>query len=135
MPKKTQDKDLLIEELSEMLTDLQEQNRSKDKIIKDLKKRESSLKKQVDLFYETDALHELIEIKKEEKEKEALRKEYKKLKKQWLCWKCGRGYLEIHTINTLAGEKYYRRCSNCDHRTGAKLIIKNQPKGIFAEDQ
>lgn len=41
-----------------------------------------------------------------------------KLRSEWACHDCrGEGYLEICLYNRLDGTFYYRKCTNCAHRT------------------
>jgi hypothetical protein len=39
------------------------------------------------------------------------------LKKTWTCKECHEGHLEIILYNKIESTWYYRKCSNCPHRT------------------
>jgi regulator of replication initiation timing len=54
----------------------------------------------------------------------------KRLKNEWKCHVCGIGYLEIFTYNRINDTYYYRKCSNCIHRTKSQKYDPEEVKGI-----
>jgi len=102
-----------------------------------LKKQIGALRKQlarIDLDRHSnikDILEQHYQLDEKEKTKETL----DKVKKQWECWECKQGHLEICLYNRFDGTWYYRKCSNCNHRTKAQRynpdipgILKTQNK-------
>ena len=91
---------------------------------KKLKKQIGSLRKQlsrIDLDrYEN--LKELIDKQRHEDEASA---KTSKLLKKWKCYECGNGILKLLIFNRRDGTFYYRRCSNCDHRTRLQKYHKD----------
>lgn len=58
-------------------------------------------------------LEKHYEIDKRSKTKDTI----EKIRKEWECWECREGTLEINLYNRFDGTWYYRKCSNCTHRT------------------
>lgn len=55
------------------------------------------------------------------KEKESL----ESLKREWHCNNCNIGYLEIILISKMNELHYYRKCTDCSHRTKLQKYNKN----------
>lgn len=55
-----------------------------------------------------------------------------KLKHQWKCRECHNGHLEICVYSRPDGPWYYRKCTNCSHRTKAQKYSPSVP-GILKE--
>lgn len=58
-----------------------------------------------------------------------------KLKKEWACRKCLKGFLEITLYSKLGITHYYRACSDCDHRTPGQRYDEKSVKGIMVKSQ
>jgi len=56
-----------------------------------------------------------------EKERESL----EQLKREWQCTKCHDGHLEIILLNKMNDLHYWRKCTNCPHRTKLQPYNKN----------
>lgn len=101
-----------------------------------LKREISSLRKQLarlDLdrhSYVKDLVEKSYELEEELEGKKVL----KKLEKQWTCHECARGILEIHIYTKPEGPWYYRRCSNCAHRTKSQPYVQ-AVSGILKRDK
>ncbi len=54
-----------------------------------------------------------------------------KLKKEWHCRECARGYLEIICYNKPNETWYYRKCNNCEHRTKSQKYNPGKVPGII----
>lgn len=52
------------------------------------------------------------------------------LKKTWTCNECHQGHLEIILYNKLTDTWYYRKCTNCTHRTKSQKYTPDV-KGII----
>lgn len=64
-----------------------------------------------------------------EKERESL----EQMQREWHCNTCDNGHLEIILINKRSELGYYRKCTNCTHRTPLKKYNKNV-RGIVKKD-
>jgi transcription elongation factor Elf1 len=65
-------------------------------------------------------LKELVDKQRqEEKTKD------KKVKKNWDCYQCGKGHMQLHIFNRRDGVFYYRSCTLCENRTRMKKHHKN----------
>jgi ssDNA-binding Zn-finger/Zn-ribbon topoisomerase 1 len=100
-----------------------------------LKKQVSSLRKQIQRIdldrYEN--LKDLIYKHYNEDLGERIAEEKEKLKKKWECKQCGTGFLKIYLLNRLDGMFYYRKCTECSHRTKPKPYT-NKVEGIKADE-
>lgn len=56
------------------------------------------------------------------------------LKKEWACKECS-GYLEVILFNKINSTYYYRKCSNCPHRTKSQKYDPNLVKGIIKNEK
>jgi hypothetical protein len=72
------------------------------------------------------SLEELIKGAQEELTVNEIKadKQYKfeDLKAKWQCFKCNEGVLRLIII---PGNRYFRKCSMCEHRTGAQEYTEN----------
>lgn len=64
-----------------------------------------------------DSIKEMLEEHNPESQSEFGAEFLENLKKSWLCNDCRNGYLEIILYNKVDATWYYRKCSNCPHRT------------------
>lgn len=55
------------------------------------------------------------------------------MRKEWQCNTCESGHLEIILVNKLNDLYYYRKCTNCAHRTTLQRYNKNV-RGIVKKD-
>lgn len=60
-----------------------------------------------------------------EKHAEKERESMEFLKKEWQCIKCETGHLEIILLNKLDELHYWRKCTDCPHRTKLQKYNKN----------
>ena len=100
---------------------------------KRLKKQISSLRKQlarIDLDRYAHVKNMIEEHYKEDEAQEG-RNIIEKLKKEWSCWHCDGGYLEIFTYTKIDETHYFRRCK-CGHRTKSQIYTPSV-KGIRHE--
>lgn len=59
------------------------------------------------------------------------------LKRTWLCDDCRNGYLEIILYNKVESTWYYRKCTNCPHRTKSQKYspeVKGIIKKVVADE-
>lgn len=61
-----------------------------------------------------DSLKEMLE---EHVEQDTQAEILETLKKSWTCVECSEGHLEIILYNKIDSTWYYRKCTNCPHRT------------------
>lgn len=54
------------------------------------------------------------------------------MKNTWKCRICNEGHLEINLYGKMGDTWYYRKCSNCDHRTKSQIYTPSV-KGIIKE--
>lgn len=59
----------------------------------------------------------------------------KSMKNEWQCHECGVGHLEITLYTRLDGTFYWRKCSNCPHRTKSQKYDPNTVKGIMKPEE
>lgn len=103
---------------------------------KKLKNQISSLRKQlarIDLdrySHVRDMLDEYEEQDMQEDAKEIL----ETMKKDWKCRECSNGHLEVHLYNKIDKTFYYRKCTNCPHRTASQQYTPDV-QGVFKETE
>lgn len=86
---------------------------------KKLKREISSLRKQLarlDLDRH-DYVKEIIEKAYQLEDAQEGQDILEKVQSEWKCRECHAGHLEIHLYTKPDGTWYYRRCTNCPHRT------------------
>jgi hypothetical protein len=104
---------------------------------KKLKREIASLRKQlarVDLDrynHIKDMIERSYQMEEELEGKEIL----EKLKKNWKCYECARGYMEIVLYNRPDSTWYYRHCTNCSHRTSSKRYVPGKVEGIVKDEK
>lgn len=78
-------------------------------------------------------LKETIEQNCTEESQESGRSLLERLKEEWRCTETPRceGYLEIFIFNKIDNSYYYRKCSNCPHRTKSQKYDPGTVKGIL----
>lgn len=99
---------------------------------KRLKREISQLRKQLarlDLD-RYDTVREMIEEHGHESTAQTGQELLENLKKTWTCNDCRNGFLEIILYNKIDSTWYYRKCSNCDHRTKSQKYTP-EVKGII----
>lgn len=100
-----------------------------------LKRRIQALRKQLQRIdidrYEN--LKDLIYKHSSEDLEEKIKNERKKLKEQWECYECKKGFMQIHTLSRRDGLFYFRKCTSCDNRTKTKPY-NDEVKGIKDEE-
>jgi DNA-directed RNA polymerase subunit RPC12/RpoP len=65
-------------------------------------------------------LKEILESQEHFETKADKQYELDRLKKKWLCHKCGKDYLKLIIIPRLDKTMYIRKCQNCNHKTKSK---------------
>jgi hypothetical protein len=103
-----------------------------------LKRQLSSLQKQLDRIDYNRYQNIVDAVNKIDKENRDLekRKELEKLKKKWLCRKCGKGHLLLNLFeHPVKGTLYYRKCSleECDNKTKFQQYKENT-EGLEKKD-
>lgn len=78
-------------------------------------------------------IKDVIETHYQREEEQAGADIVEKLKKEWSCNSCGSGHLEIFIYNRHDGTWYYRRCSNCPHRTKSQKYNPGKVRGIIKD--
>ena len=102
-----------------------------------LKKQIGSLRKQIarlDLDrYSTikDLIEESYQNEKVAEGKQIL----ETLKKNWTCYECNIGYLEIMLYSKIGETWYIRKCTHCNKRTKGQKYEDSKVKGIVHETQ
>lgn len=56
------------------------------------------------------------------------------LKNKWQCHECGIGHLEITIYTRFDGTFYWRKCSNCAHRTKSQKYDPDKVTGIMRQE-
>ena len=56
------------------------------------------------------------------------------LKRDWACRACSSGFLQIILYSKQGLTHYYRKCSECDHRTKGKRYDDQSVKGIIKSE-
>jgi len=79
-------------------------------------------------------IKEIIEESYQMEEELEGRKILQKLRKDWKCHQCERGFLEIMLYNRPDSTWYYRQCNTCAHRTRSQRYSPDVP-GILKEDK
>lgn len=117
--------------------------RKENSVIQEFKHKIQALKK------ENDALRKrLARINLDEygQLKKTIKKHYKKeetkqgndildkVRQEWKCHKCPKGFLEIFIYTKLNQTCYYRTCNECENRTLAKRYDPNSVKGIIKKE-
>lgn len=57
-----------------------------------------------------------------------------KIRQEWKCHKCPKGFLEIFIYNRLNETYYYRTCNECSNRTKAQKYDPQLVKGIIKKE-
>lgn len=57
-----------------------------------------------------------------------------KVRQEWKCHQCTKGFLEIFIYNRLNETYYYRTCNECDNRTKAQKYDPQLVKGIIKKE-
>lgn len=103
-----------------------------------LKRQVSSLRKQLarlDLDrhgYVKEIIEEHYQLEEAQEGQDIL----EKVQKEWECHECRQGFLEICVYNKPDGTWYYRKCSNCVHRTASQKYsptVKGIRKAVDSE--
>jgi len=101
---------------------------------KKLKGQISSLRKQlarIDLDRYSHVRDMLDEYEEQDKREDAV-EILERMKKDWKCRECNVGYLEVFLYNKIDKTFYYRKCTNCIHRTPSQQYTPDVT-GIFKE--
>lgn len=77
-----------------------------------------------------DSIKEMIEEHGHENTAQTGQELLENLKKTWTCNDCRNGHLEIILYNKIDSTWYYRKCSNCPHRTKSQKYTP-EVKGII----
>jgi hypothetical protein len=99
-----------------------------------LRRENSRLKKELDRvdISKYEHLAELVQMQAFEDLQVANKSKKQKLMETWECHECKNGHLRIHIIQRLDGIFYFRKCSNCEHKTRLQKYTESV-KGIRNE--
>lgn len=88
---------------------------------KKLKKQLAAARKELSRTQQwRDNAKELLESQYNEDLEEAFAAKVDEQRKKWKCRECHQGYLKSHIMTRRDGVFYYRKCTNCSHRTKVK---------------